>query len=97
MKYSKTEKGWNITATSNWDVAILDLLENSDVLDDFTHYRESKTCISVSVENLPDSIEDYLTHLMEGFAKELCNEATYWRSKFTNKGRPREDEKKYGL
>ena len=97
MKYNKTEKGWTITATSNWDVAMLDLLENSDILDDFTHRRESKTCISVSVENLPDNTEDYITHLMEGFAKELFNEATYWRSGFTNKGRPREDEKKYGL
>ena len=37
MKYNITDKGWTITATSNWDVAMLDLLENSDILDDFTH------------------------------------------------------------
>lgn len=90
MKYEKTTDGWAIIATSNWDLALLDLLENSDTIQDFTHNRKEPARLEVGVEYLPDDPMDYLKALMEMFANELRYEAKYWDNYFTGEGRPNE-------
>ena len=78
MIYSRTgEMAWTLTADSNWERCLLDLMECSNALNMRLYERKSKDSITVYCED-----GDYMDALLEKFASELMEEAENFNKHF---------------
>ena len=78
MIFSRTgEMAWTLTADSNWERCLLDLMECSNALNMRLYERKSKDSITVYCED-----SDYMDALLEKFASELMEEADNFNKHF---------------
>lgn len=78
MIFSKTgEMAWTLTADSNWERHLLDLMECSNALHMRLYERKSKDSITVYCED-----GEYMNALLEKFASELMEEADNFNKHF---------------